>query len=358
MKTVLLLIGLVIVVTIVFLFSFFYRIGKPVNSALSDSYYHHAWKSKIIYSPMGNWFELGYSELEADPASFQVFSREFAKDASSVFWKEKKQAVDYSSFRLDEQGIPKDNFHVYYDPPYGDSLFVVADADPVSYRLFNPTHTPSYYRWGQDNSFFFLDGIKLPVDRQTFSPLNETIAADTTSIYILKRDNDQLAGTPGATQVIKKAAKSGLALTPISKNYLQMGNTLILSSWKTDFAMVPFDVIQNISVLDERNVVVNGVLVSDGKRMDGVDVTSLELVGRDHMKDQYKVYYDTEEILSADPKSFTQVYEEYSKDKKHVYYKIQILDGANPATFSYDYASAMASDGKLYFKDGHRVNKH
>lgn len=306
---------------------------------------------------MGNWFELGYSELDADPVSFQVFSREFAQDASSVFWKGKKQAVDYSSFRLDEQGIPKDNLHVYYDHSYGDSLFVVEGADPSSYQLFIPSNKDSYYRWGQDSNSLFLDGIQLPVDRQTFSPLNETIAADTNSIYILKRDVDQLAGTPGATQVIKKIDNSGLPLTPISDNYLQMGNSLLLSNWKIDFAMVTFDIIQNITVIDERNIVVNNVLVSDGKRMNGVDVASLEIVDRDYLKDMYKVYYDTEEILSADPGSFTPVFEEYSKDKKHAYYTIQILDGADPTTFTYDYASGIASDGKLYFKDGQRVDK-
>lgn len=306
---------------------------------------------------MGNWFELGYSELEANPASFQVLSREFAKDASAVFWKGKKQAVDFSSFRLDEQGIPKDNLHVYYDQSYGDSLFVVEDANPLSYQLFLPSNKNSYYRWGQDRNFVFLDGIKLLVDKQTFLPLNETIAADANNIYILKRDFDQLAGTPGATQVIKKAAHAGLPLTPISDNYLQMGNTLILSNWKTDFTTVTFDIIQNIRVVDERNIVVNDVLVSDGKRMEGVDIATLEIIERDYLKDRYKVYYDTKEILSADPSSFAPVFEEYSKDKKHAYYRVQILEGANPTTFSYDYASGIASDGKLYFKDGHRVDK-
>lgn len=78
---------------------------------------------------MGNWFELGYTELEADPETFTVLSREFAKDKQQVYWKDHVQNVDHTSFTIDEQGTPRDAQHVYYHYDYGDSLYVIKNAD-------------------------------------------------------------------------------------------------------------------------------------------------------------------------------------------------------------------------------------
>lgn len=352
----LLTIGLLFLFFLLYIVSFFFRVGKPVNSNLSDSFYHHYWKDKVIYSPMGNWFELGYSELDADPATFQVLSREFAKDATTVFWKGHKQSVDPLTFSVDDKGIPKDKDHVYYDEAYGDSLTVITEADPLTYQQYTPPGKNFYHRWGRDDASFFLEGRKVEVDRMTFSPLNETLAMDTNNIYSLKRSSDYLSGT-GDLQLMKKATRPTGIVTVISDNYLQVGNQIVLSNWKNDFSILTFDVIQETRVLDERNLVVNSVLISDGKLMEEVDVASLEIIDRDFMKDVHHVFYDTQKIPSADPASFTPVYEAYSKDKNSVFYRNTILKGAVPASFAYDYASNVASDGILFFKDGVRIEK-
>jgi DKNYY family len=354
-KTLLLSIGILFLLFFLYIVSFFFRVGKPVNASLSDSYYHHYWKNKIIYSPMGNWFELGYSELEANPTTFQVLSREFAKDEKTVFWRGYKQALDVGTFRVDEKGIPKDKHQVYYDEAYGDSLTVIEDADPLTYEQYTPPGKNYYHRWGRDAAAYFLDGVKVEVDRETFSPVNETLALDTFHLYILKRSSDYVTGT-GAIQLIQKAPRPEGVITVISDNYLQVGNRIVLSNWKNDFALLAFDVIQSLRVVDERNLVVNGVLISDGKRMEEVDLATLEIIDRDFMKDAAHVYYDTHLIPSADPASFTPVYEAYSKDKNAVFYKNTVLKDASPATFTYDYASGVASDGALSFKEGVRVD--
>lgn len=300
---------------------------------------------------MGNWFELGYSELEADPATFQVLSREFAKDEKSVFWRGYKQAMDVVTFLVDEKGIPKDKDYVYYDEAYGDSVVVIQDADPLTYEHYSPSGKNYYHRWGRDATAYFLDGVKVEVDRETFSPVNETLALDTFHLYIIKRTSDYVTGT-GAIQLIQKSPRPEGPVTVISDHYLQIGNRVVLSNWKNDFSLLTFDAIQNLRVLDERNLVVNTVLISDGKRMDEVDLASLQIIDRDFMKDAVHVYYDTRVIPSADPASFTPVYEAYSKDKNAVFYMNTVLKDASPATFTYDYASGVASDGVLSFKDG------
>jgi DKNYY family len=149
-------------------FYFFYRIGKPVNGKLSDAYYHHAWKKKVVYSPMGNWFELGYHETEADPATFTVIAKEYGKDAQFVYWKGRKQDVDQLTFEVSEEQIPRDGEHVYFEPDYENALTVIADADPKTYRQYKEGSTAWYQYWHQDKNYFFVDGKKLAVDRNTF----------------------------------------------------------------------------------------------------------------------------------------------------------------------------------------------
>jgi hypothetical protein len=356
-KITLLLIGILSLLSLIVVVSYFYRIGKPVNVVLSDAYYHHAWKTKIVYAPMGNWFELGYTELKADPSTFIVLSREFGKDNTSIFWKSEQQSVHYSSFLIDAHGIPKDAAHVYYDFNSGDSLFVIEGADPQSYEPLPLDKNQTYNHWARDNNFIFLDGKKINADRQTFTLLNKTLAVDSTNIYSIVTNYEQLIGSTGTTQVIKKVAKPGGTPKVISDNYVQIGNAIVLSNWKNDFSMIEFQRIDSVKIIDERNIIVNSTaLVSDGNLMDSVDINSIEILNRDFIKDKNHVFYDCSEIELADPASFTPVFESYSKDAKHAFYKNKVLEGADPTAFTYDYATNIASDGKLFFKDGVRVN--
>jgi hypothetical protein len=352
LKTVLIIIGVLSLASLAFIVSYFYRVGKPVNPVLSDSYYYHAWKDKMIYSPMGNWFELGYTEFNANPKTFSVLSREFGKDSESVFWKGKIQRVQHDSFVIDSQRVPKDAKHVYYDLDFGDSLKIIEGADSESYARFTPIKELYYYDWARDNQAVYVNGKKLEVDRKTFTVLNSSIAADTSHLYIIKLTEGQLASTKGAVHVIRKAPNPGTAKV-ISANYIQFGNHIALSNWKNEFAMLTFDQIDSVKVIDERNLIINStLLVSDGEQINDVDITTLEILNRDFIKDKSQVFYDRQKIAGADAASFTPVYEEYSKDKTHVFYKNQILAGANPATFTYNFATGIASDGRLRFKDG------
>ncbi|MBN8576887.1 MAG: DKNYY domain-containing protein [Cytophagales bacterium] len=353
MKTILLVAGVFIFLFVAYLVSLFFRVGKPVNAARSDSYYHHRWKNKIIYSPMGNWFELGYSELEADPKTFTVLSKEFAKDHQHGYWKDAIQNVEHASFTVDDQGVPKDAHHVYYHLEYGDSLQRIDGADPQSYESYQPLNNKwNYYAWGRDKNQIYLNGKKIAVDRATFTVLNATIATDSASIYIIQRDYNQVGGARTGVQVLQKAAHPGGLPRVISENYVQFTNQLVLSNWKVDFALLTFEHIESIRIIDDRNLVVNTTLVSDGERMAEVDIATLEILNRDYLKDKHHVFYDRKKIAEADAETFTLVFEDYAKDKTHVYFKDQVLKDANPATITYNYAAGVATDGKLRFKDG------
>lgn len=354
MKILFIILAVFCVVVIVLVIGFFYRLGKPVDASRSDSYYHHAWKKKIIYSPMGNWFELAYEETTADPATFTVLSRDYGKDSQSVFLKGKPQQVDLATFQVDGDGIPRDQFHVYYETQYPDSLVVIEEADPKTYRPYAPNKEKYYQQWGQDERSVFLEGKRMDVDRNTFFLINQTLAMDSAHLYIIYNDANK-TGKVGATQVIKKANHPGGKAEAINSNYARVGNSILLSNWKNEFAIHTFRSIDSIRVVDDRNIVVDGVLMSDGKIIPELDLATFEVVDRDFMKDKNNVYYDTKKIHSCDPQSFATVFEEYSKDKTHVFYQEHVLEGADPDRFTYDYATGIASDGKLFFKNGKPV---
>lgn len=302
---------------------------------------------------MGNWFELGYTEMEADPNTFVVLSRDFGKDKQRIFWKGKAQPVDHKSFRIDEQDIPKDAIHVYYIPGYGNELSIVEGANPDTYQVFKLENETYSQQWAKDHQFVFLYGKKVDADGKTFVRINQSLAVDSLYLYTIVYDYNAGSGSAeDNTKVIRKKERPTGAVESINDYYARIGNVIILSNWKNEFSQLNFQKIDTISALNERNIIVNTVLVSDGKLMPEVDVTSLEIIDRDFLKDKNAVYYDTEKIREAEPATFSTISEVYAKDQLHVFYKTQLLLNANPASFTVNYATGIASDGKLSFKDG------
>lgn len=337
------------VMAIIIAIRFFHRIGKPVDATLSDSYYYHARKNIVVHSPMANWFELGYNEMDADPATFKVLSREFGMDQFSVYWKGKKQQVDRATFKVDENKIPKDAVHVYFERTYKDQLVVVEGADPESYHPLSIEDELVYQRWYKDKYAVYANGQKLNVDPKTFTRINSTLAADSFHLYSVTWNEDSL-------EVLQQAANQGGTFIALSENYVRNDNRIILSNWKNKFSILSFTQIDSVRVINDRNLVVNSEWISDGRLVEGLDVDSWVELGRDHFKDKNSVYYDGHKIKGADPGTFKVVYEDYSKDARYVYYKYQVLKNAQPETFEYQYNKNMATDGKLHFRDGIPVN--
>lgn len=263
LKVFLILTGVVFFVIILIIISYFNRIGKPVNSKLSDSYYHHRWRNKIIFSPMGNWFELGYSELEADPATFIVLSREFGKDNRSIYWKDVSLEVDYASFRLDAQHIPKDKFAVYLESDVYPPSFMEG-ADPESYeRLVIPTGI-TFQRWGKDKNAIFLNGEKVNVDRNSFQLLSNTFAVDKENIYQIVMNQHSLAGTKGSAELLLRGKNDGTGVQLITDYYLQMGASIFAIKSYNEVVALKFNRIDTLQVIDQITIKVNSTVVKNG----------------------------------------------------------------------------------------------
>lgn len=326
---------------------FFNRLGEPVSAQRSDSYYHHARKKLIVYAPMGNWFELGYHETEADPATFTIISREYGKDLKQIFWKGKAQPVDNKTFLIDDEGIPKDDRHVYYEPMHKDTLAVIQDADPETYHCYKVGTQASYEFMHQDKNSFFLNGSKINVDRKTFVRLNLTLGVDRNHVYAIVN----------RSAVIPKLATPPGDAAAISDNYARIGNAIIFSNWKTDFSVVNFPTIDSVHVLNDLNISVNGQLVRNGALIPGVDVSTWEEIGPDHFKDRNSVYFECLKIDQANAGTFKVVADGYGKDDRHVFYQDKKLNGADPVSFKYEFSTALATDGKLVFKNGEAIDR-
>lgn len=304
---------------------------------------------------MGNWFELGYTEMpDSDPETFTVLSRDFGKDKHAVYRKGEVQKVDYATFVIDEHGIAKDAFHVYYDTYYSSKgLIVITGADPKTYKPYTLPDETYNQRWGRDHQSVFLYGKKVDVDGKTFVRINQTLAVDSLAVYAVVTDYNTGSGmAEDNTRVVRVGDNSGGTYKAINEHYARFGNTIAISNWKTDFTTVSFEKIDTIKIVDERNLVVNNVVVSDGKRLDGVDAASLDIVGRDHLKDKTSVYFDGQKLPGADPETFTLIDEYHSKDKQRVFFKAQLLPNLNAQKATMNFATNTISDGVLSFKEG------
>jgi hypothetical protein len=353
LKTTFILIALAVLCVIVLsVIRFFNRLGKPVNKTLSDSYYYHARKNIIVYSPMGNWFELGYTETTANVEPFRVLSRDVGKDDKTIFWKGEPQTVDYSTFVVDEHGIARDATHVYYTVWTGKELQIIVGADPKTYQPYMLEKETYNQVWGRDHQSVFLYGKKVNVDGKTFTRINHSLGYDSLNFYAIVY---QSGLAEDSTRVLEKDSNPGGKTEAINDFYARLNNTIIHSNWKNEFSTIAFESIDQITIFDERNLIINNKLVSDGKRLDDVDVITLEIVARDYLKDKSSVYFDGQKIAGADPKTFSYFFENYSKDNQRVYYKTDALSGINPQKLTVNYSNSTITDGTVTFKNGVQV---
>jgi hypothetical protein len=350
MKILLVVIGLTFIFVVIAIARYTMRLGKPVNAAKSDNYYHHRWKDKIIYSPMGNWFELGYSELDADPETFVILHREFGKDKNAVYWKDKRQHADVATFQVDENRIPKDQQHVYYlSTSWPDTMTVVKGANPATYKPYVLKDEQYNQGWFRDDHGFYLEGHAVDVDYQSFQRLNHVLAIDTNHVYITRMKE----GEPRV--LLAKQENLGGEAIRINDLYARVGSRIFISLWDVEFITLDFDVISSVSVLDDLNIVVNNQLVSRGKLLPEADVASLEILPQNYLRDRQHVFYQGNIIADADPVTFEIVHDAYSKDSSHVFYQTRVLQDADPAKFRMNFAEGTGSDGTRTYRDGELI---
>ncbi|OXA83843.1 DKNYY domain-containing protein [Flavobacterium hercynium] len=353
------IIAAVILVLVLSIRFFFFKIGDPVNLKVSNSYFHHYRKNIIVFSPMGNWFELGYFESDADVASFEALNEDFGKDKSNVYWKGHKQEVDHATFQIDEQGIIKDKDHVYnIHSKKADVLEVIDGADPKTYQLLDPSIKDyRINKWFKDANAVYYKNKKIKGDAETFRPVNDAIAVDANFVYAIISYRGEGQNMIEVDEVIQKNKRPEGEVHAINETYAQIGNSIVSAFTKDEFELSQFDAITDIKKIDYWTIAVNNILISKGVQYPEIDVNTFETLNNTFSKDKNGVYYNCKKIDAADLSSFEVLSEEYSKDAKNVYYKNAKVVGANPATFKAALEYEVWEDGQSKYKNGKAIVK-
>jgi hypothetical protein len=303
---------------------------------------------------MGNWFELGYFESDADVESFQPINRDFGKDKSNVFWKGRKQAVDYATFQVDTTGIIKDKNHVYTtNGKEYNFLGIIEGADPKSYQPLDPS-LPDYKRisWFKDNNAVYYRSKKTQGDPTTFKPLNDAIAVDANYIYSIINQRGEGIYAFEVDEVIRKCKRIAGEIKIVNDTYVQIGNAVVSAFTKDEFTLHTFETIKSTKEVNYFTIVVNDTLIYKGIAYPEIDIQSFEPLDYGYCKDSKNVYYAGKKITDAAISDFEIISPDYAKDNKNVFYKNSIAEKANPKTFKKTSESDVWEDGTNKFREG------
>ena len=164
-------------------------LGNPVDQDISDSHFYNKKKTDVIYSPMGNWFELGKTPLNVDIESFQVLNNKFCKDKNHAYYLAaviEHQKIDVASFTAKTDDwmwhIGLDKEHVYYlerDFKEGETIaktMLIEGADPNTYKKLDEN-------FAKDDQHYFFDNKMIDVDYASFKKVNKTFYTDKKEAY-------------------------------------------------------------------------------------------------------------------------------------------------------------------------------
>lgn len=291
-------------------------LGNTVDKDVSDSFYFNKSKTDVIYSPMGNWFELEASKIGADVESFVVLNKHIAKDKNRVYYKStyvNLPELDVSEFRAEQTyamlNIGFDEKNVYlFTRDYTSketAVKIIPEADPHTFKT-------SDFEWAKDKNHYYHRFSPVNVDYESFARINERFHLDKKQAYYHAYDT--------------------------------------FSAFEVDVAT--FKKLDDAYAYDQNNVYYFAEFVQDRaqnllQRIPNPDSRTIKIIDQYHLKAGDKVYYQGFEITGADLNSFEIISESYSKDQQHVYYNGVLLEGADPKSFQYD--------GKtFYYKDKDR----
>ncbi len=313
---------------------------KPVDLKKSTSYYKK--RGGIYYSPKGNWVAHGYSKCNADSKSFVVLSEEIGRDKESIYYKGKLQNnVDYPTFRVDQNGIPKDKNHVYTQT-YANGLkpIPIPAIDVESFQYLKK-NAQAYPRWAKDKNWYYLGYylgyIKLNTDYETTNIIGSDFLYDKTRLYIH-------FNKPPFIKLVQEIIEPPKKLT---EKYIQYKSKLYylktFDKKENEVKKISYQSIKVDRVVNNHVIIINDTVVYYGETIPYFDAATLEKIKDNELsehvryyKDKNFVYIDAKIIKQAKPKTFTMLCYSFAKDDKHVFYKEKILTGADPNSFRKD----------------------
>ncbi|MFZ2303321.1 MAG: DKNYY domain-containing protein [Minisyncoccia bacterium] len=260
----------------------------------------------------------------------------YFKDDETVFYKELVSNVGDYSYRLRE----------------------IPDADPRTIRSLNKLSTDTL---AADDKHVYVRGEPVSgLDGKTFSAVSEPYFTDINGTYFFSRitQGDILFLAPTSkTRVLTNNYLSGGYV--ITGNQVILGTTTINNANANTFHILDSE-IKNSSTSNrgpctgscfyaaDKDAVyykTQKIAGADPKTFDLIGYGLLHGLGKDpgdaqpvYGRDSRHVYYLGEEVVGADPKTFTPIisggyYYEYGKDDFAVYWKSKRIEYADPKTF-------------------------
>lgn len=308
-----------------------------VNEEVSNNYYYSKSGKQIRYSPAGNWFELGNSEVKADAQSFTPLERDFAKDKDHIFFKDHMidDEVDISSFRV-EGRLAFDKDHVYIPLEYmaysiqdtittSQKMFILEGADPASYTESED------WTWGQDAKNWFYGYKMIAVDYESFTPINEHFCKDDYQVYT-KKSFDLISCDIDA-KTFEMINERYVADKACIYDFVEWADGEEINR----INKFPYQSLESIDVSHEgylyfdNEVIYDGILIEDANRK---DFKIIDENIRSYAKNKHQVFFNGLKIIDADVETFA-LYDnsQYAKDKNWVYYLGVRMDGVDVKSF-------------------------
>ena len=257
------------------------------DSKISNQYYLQ--DDKVIYVLDGNFFQVGGRDIEgADPDTFDVIDKSYAKDINNIYYNGKSVAgANPSSVILVKSELiselSKDSANSGYLISDGKVFCygeVIEGADPASFSyLFGS------YAMDKDYLYYYID-IKIP-------------------------RNAIPAAMPNA-----------------NTGYIRHGEQVIYHGVVISNEANDFKVINDEYAVDALHVYSNGGIV-EGMVSDGFTVISPY-----YRKDKNQAYYFNTPIPESDSETFKVLNNAISKDQKNLYYDGNIVENRKPSEVS------------------------
>ncbi|WP_299103941.1 DKNYY domain-containing protein [uncultured Tenacibaculum sp.] len=324
--------------------------------------------NNIYYSPNGNWFELGYNKSEADAKTFEILSEKISKDSKSIYLGYTKQnQIDYSSFKLDSNGIPKDKNNVY---EYGINHLEPVEINGIDVETFEylRKNKSSQYSWTKDKNNYYFKGKKLNVNYKTLKFLNDDFFYDNEHLY------SDLKGWKIIT-----ISKTENYPKKINEKYILSNNTLYYvgenEERRTSLFSEKIEKYEKFISISKNVVLIDSIIFSFGTKYEPlnpktfekikIDYNSFETIYESHSKISFNYYKDIRNIYfnnfiikKANPKTFEVLDLGFSKDDKYVFYNTEILKGVDSKSFRKNKIGLTWKDdfGNEFDYKGNRIN--
>jgi len=329
---------ILMIITIVFItigalctygvYRFLNPFGKLIDKESSDSYYYTRDNKGVIYSPMGNWFELGKHQMQVDIHTFQVLARDFAKDKDYGYFKSRaiNNSIDIPSFEVKLGYTPVDKNYVYIvndnyyhiNKNHFKALKILEDADAKTFIQIN-------FDFAKDKNFVYQNYNRCDsLDVNSFNVINQRFCKDHKGIYYYSYGNP-----------LHKIEEANIAeVISLTDNYIRDDKNVYFyvgykSSERFDQVVaIPFKNSKNISFFKD-----------------------VELI-----KIDANIYYQSNLIKNVDASSFEELQYGYTKDKNHVFFNGELVEGADANTFRYNDKTYNFTDKNHTYEIGEKVN--